>query len=59
MPILFSATRDVEEAAGQEIEIVPESRFRDDRQDKVQDAVLSMVAVSGPTVFVPGYAIFA
>jgi len=33
MPILFSATRDVKEAAGKEIEIVPERILRDDHQD--------------------------
>jgi len=53
MPILFTATRDVKEAVGKEIVIIQERLLRDDHPDTGSSTF--QVAMSSPTVFVPGY----
>ncbi len=53
IPFLFFPTRDVKEAAGKEIELVLESRLRDN--DQYTGFSTFHVAMSSPTVFVPGY----
>lgn len=53
MPVLLTPTRDVKEAVGKGIEIVQQSRLRDDDQDTGFRTF--HVAMSSPTVFVPGY----
>lgn len=53
MPVVFTPTRDAKEAAAQGIELVRESRLRDEHQDTGFSAF--RVALRSPIVFVPGY----